>query len=81
MSIEDQLEEEAHKLIDAALENIWHDYLVIGTCPNVKSVWDFVYGYEYGCIVTGFIDYYWFKIHSNTGSTEEVKYVIDRERS
>ena len=27
MSLEDQLEEEAHKLVDAALENIPHDYL------------------------------------------------------
>jgi hypothetical protein len=47
MSEEDQLEEEAHKQIDAALENILHDYIVMDTGPNDKSIWDFVYRYEY----------------------------------
>ena len=58
MSLEDQLEEEAHKLVDAALENIPHDYLIMGTGPNVRSVRDFVYAYEDGYIVTGLADYY-----------------------
>jgi hypothetical protein len=66
VSIEHNLEEEAHKPIDAALENIPQDYIVIGTGPNVKSIWDFVYGYEYGCIVTGVTDYYRFKIRNES---------------
>jgi hypothetical protein len=76
MSLEDQLEEEAHKQIDAALENIPHDYIIMGTGPNVKSVWDFVYGYEYGCIITGLADYYRFRLLDGRDTTaEEVKYM------
>ena len=79
MSLEDQLEEEAHKLVDAALENIPHDYLVMGIGPNVKSIWDFVYGYEYGCIVTGLADYYRFKLLGGRDiPVEEVKYMTNR---
>ncbi|MDQ3839914.1 MAG: hypothetical protein M3297_11665 [Thermoproteota archaeon] len=79
MSLEDQLEEQAHKLIDAALENIPHDYLIMGTGPNVRSVRDFVYGYEYGCIVTGLADYYRFRLPGGRDITvEEVKYMTSR---
>jgi hypothetical protein len=61
------LKKRPHKLVDGALENIPHDYVVMGTGPNVKSIWDFVYGYEYGCIVTGLADYYRFKLLSRKG--------------
>jgi hypothetical protein len=79
MSIEDQLEEEAHKQIDASLENIPHNYIVMGTGPNVKSIWDFVCGYEYGCIVTGVANYYRFKIRGEIDvPLEEMKYVTSQ---
>jgi hypothetical protein len=51
----------------------------MGTGPNVKSVGDFVYGYEYGCIVTGLADYYRFKLLGGRDIiVEEVEYMTNR---
>jgi hypothetical protein len=74
VSLEDLFREEVQKQIDIAFE---HDYSKL-TGPDVRSRWDFVYGYEYGCIITAVADYYRYRIVGNKGTAEEqVKYVAD----
>jgi hypothetical protein len=53
LSINDEtLKEEVQRRIDSVLQDIEDDYKAIPG-PNVKSRWDFIYGYEYGSIVIG----------------------------
>jgi hypothetical protein len=79
MSINDELlKEEAQRQIDSVLQEIEHDYKAI-TGPNVKSRWDFIYGYEYGCIVMGVANYYHYVVLGGKGtSRKELKYLIDQ---
>jgi hypothetical protein len=77
VSLEDLLREEVQKQIDITLKDIEHDYSKL-TGPNVRSRWDFVYGYEYGCIITAVADYYRYRIVGNKGTAEEQgKYVAE----
>jgi hypothetical protein len=79
MSINDELlKEEVQRHIDSALQEIEHDYKSV-TGPNVKSRWDFIYGYEYGCIVMGVANYYHYAVLGGKGTTkEELKYLVDK---
>jgi hypothetical protein len=78
MSLEDLLRDEVQRQIDTALEDIEHDYNTFKD-SNLKSTWEFIYGYEYGCIVTGTADYYRFKILGDRGTTlEQAKYATDQ---
>jgi hypothetical protein len=78
MSIdEDLLRKETQRYIDSALEDIENDYgKLVG--PNVGSRLDFVYGYEYGYIVSGVASYYRYKILGDKGITvAEAQHLTD----
>jgi hypothetical protein len=79
MSINDEmLKEEVQRRIDSVLQDIEDDYKAIPG-PNVKSRWDFVYGYEYGSIVMGVANHYHYAILGGKGTTgKELRYLIDR---
>ena len=79
MSINDELlKEEVQRTIDSVLQDIEQDYTAIPG-PNIKSRWDFIYGYEYGSIVMGAANYYHYAILGGKGTTkEELKYLVDR---
>jgi len=51
MSINDQLDEEDHKLIDAALEKIFQMVTLSWLHVRLSSQHRITFGYEYGCII------------------------------
>ena len=77
MSLEDILREEVQRQIDIVLEDIEYDYSQLAG-PNIRSRWDFVYGFEVGCIQTATADYYRYKIMSIRSTKEEARYIADQ---
>jgi hypothetical protein len=77
MSSEEMLKV-AQKEIDDALEDIKRNYDKISV-PDIKSRRDFVYGYEYGCILTRVANYYYYKtLGGKSGTMEEARYATDQ---
>lgn len=75
---DDLLRKEVQTRIDSTLQDIEEDYKAIPG-PNVKSRWDFIYGYEYGIIVMGVTNYYHYEVLGGKGITkEELKYLVDQ---
>lgn len=63
MSLEELLREEVQKQIDKAIEDIPWTTTRLSTSKaklalQYKDISDFIYGYEYGCIISNSISYY-----------------------
>jgi hypothetical protein len=62
VSLEELLREEVHKQIDKAIEDIPWTTTRLSTSRaklalQYKDISDFIYGYEYGCIISNSISY------------------------
>jgi hypothetical protein len=63
VSLEELLREEVQKQIDKAIEDIPWTTTRLSTSKaklalQYKDISDFIYGYEYGCIISNSISYY-----------------------
>ena len=78
MNLEELLREEVQKQIDKAIEDIpWTTTKLstnkAKTAFQYKDISDFVYGYEYGCIISNSIAYYQSKIDGGLATGEEIR--------
>jgi hypothetical protein len=81
MSLEDLLREEVQKLVDIAIENIPWDMTKFSTQKSqstlqYKDISDFVYGFEYGSIVSDSISYYQNKVVGGLVTKEKLEQAI-----
>jgi hypothetical protein len=81
MSLEDLLREEVQKLVDIAIKNIPWDMTKFSTQKakstfQFKDISDFVYGFEYGSIVSDSISYYQNKIVGGLVTKEKLEQAI-----
>lgn len=73
---DDLLRKQVQIQMDSALQDIEQDYKAIPG-PNVKSRWDFIYGYEYGTIVMGVLDYYHYGVNEGSTPKDELMHLAD----
>ena len=77
MSLEELLREEVQKQIDRAIEDIPWATTKLSTSRaklalQYKDISDFVYGYEYGCIISNSISYYQSKVAGGLAAGDEL---------
>ena len=78
MSLEELLREEVHKQIDTAIEDIPWTTTRLSTrkaklALQYKYISDFIYGYEYGCIISNSLSYYQSKVSEGLTTGEELR--------
>lgn len=78
MSLEELLREEVQKQIDKAIEDIPWTTTKLSTnkaklALQYKDISDFVYGYEYGCIISNCLSYYQSKVGAGLATGEEIR--------
>lgn len=83
MSLEELLREEVQKQIDKAIENIPWTTTRLSTSKaklalQYKDISDFIYGYEYGCIISNSIPHYQSKATAGLTTGEELRQAISR---
>jgi hypothetical protein len=81
VSLEELLMEEVQKQIDRAIEDIPWTTTRLSTSKaklalQYKDISDFVYGYEYGCIISNSISYYQSKATVGLATGEELGQAI-----
>jgi hypothetical protein len=78
VSLEELLREEVQKQIDKAIEDIPWTTTRLSTsraklAVQYKDISDFIYGYEYGCIISNCISYYQSKATVGLATGEELR--------
>jgi hypothetical protein len=78
VSLEELLREEVQKQIDKAIEDIPWTTTRLSTSKaklalQYKDISDFIYGYEYGCIISNSISYYESKATVGLATGEELR--------
>ena len=78
MSLEELLREEVQKQIDEAIEDIPWTTTRLSTSKaklalQYKDISDFIYGHEYGCIISNSISYYQSKATVGLATGEELR--------
>ena len=78
MSLGELLREEVQKQIDKAIEDIPWTTTRLSSCKaklalQYKDISDFIYGYEYGCIISNSISYYQSKATAGLATGGELR--------
>jgi hypothetical protein len=78
VSLEELLREEVQKQIDRTMEDIPWAITRLSTKKaklvlQYKDISDFVYGYEYGCIISNSISYYQSKVAGGLATGDELR--------